>query len=237
MIDEYIVLDVETTGLHPEKDKVLEIGAARVQGQKICAVYQSLINTGFPVPERITELTGITDAMRKSGRALPEVMKEFVVFCGELPIVGHNVPFDYRFLKQSAAACGLSFEKEMLDTLKIARKVLPELPSRGLEALCAYYQIHPKRAHRALDDALATHELLWKMWHMFGAKAPDAFALFELSYVVKKQSPITKSQKGYLNDLLKYHKIELEMQLEDLTKSEASRIIDKIILQHGKIQR
>lgn len=237
MIDEYIVLDVETTGLHPEKDKILEIGAAKVQGQKVCVTYQALIDTGFPVPERITELTGITNMMRKSGRALKEVMEEFVVFCGELPIVGHNVPFDYRFLKQSAAACGLPFEKEMLDTLKIARKVLPELPSRGLEALCAYYGIHPQRAHRALDDALATHELLWKMWNMFSIKAPEEFGLSKLNYTIKKQSPITKSQKGYLNDLLKYHKIELEIQLEELTKSEASRIIDKIILQHGKIQR
>lgn len=237
MIDEYIVLDVETTGLQPQKDKILEIGAAKVQRGKVCTTYQTLINTGSPVPERIQELTGITDAMRKSGRKIKEVMEEFVLFCGDLPILGHNVSFDYSFLKQTAAECGLPFEKEALDTLKIARKVLPELPSRTLEALCVHYELHPNRAHRALDDALSTHELLWEMWHMFKETAPEAFTLTRLTYTAKKQSPITKSQKGYLNDLVKYHKIELETQVEELTKSEASRLIDKIILQYGKIQR
>lgn len=237
MIDDYIVLDVETTGLSPQKDKILEIGAAKVYKGSVHATYQTLINTGYPVPKKIQELTGITDTMRRSGRNIREVMEEFVGFCDDLPILGHNVLFDYSFLKQTAAECGLSFEKEALDTLKIARKVLPELPSRGLEALCDYYEIHPQRAHRALDDALSTHELLWKMWQMFKETAPETFIPTKLSYTVKKQSPITKSQKGYLNDLLKYHKIELDTQIEELTKSEASRLIDKIILQYGKILR
>lgn len=237
MIEDYIVLDVETTGLKPDRDRILEIGAARVQDGKVCETYQALINTGFAVPERIQELTGITDTMRKSGRKANVVMEEFVDFCKDLPILGHNVSFDYSFLKQSAAEYGLPFEKEAMDTLKIARKVLPELPSRTLEALCAHYEIHPKRAHRALDDALATHELLWKMYHMFKEASPEVFTPVKLSYAVKKQSPITNSQKGYLNDLLKYHKIELEIQIEELTKSEASRLIDKIILQYGRIVR
>lgn len=235
MIYEYIALDVETTGMNPANDKVLEIGAARVQGRKVCETYSTLINTGVPVPVRIQELTGITDAMQKTGKQTGTAIREFVEFCGGLPIVGHNVQFDFGFLKQTAANAGLTFEKEALDTLKIARKTLPGLPSRTLQALCTYYHIDSGNAHRALDDALAAHELLQNLWEEFGTFMPQIFVPCRLMYTVKKSSPITKSQKGYLNDLLKYHKIEENIHIEDMTKSEASRMIDQIILQYGRI--
>lgn len=95
--------------------------------------------------------------------------------------------------------------------------------------------IDPGHSHRALDDALATHELLQRLWKEFGEKEPDVFAARPLQYSAKKQSPITDSQKGYLNDLLKYHRIDTNIRMETMTKSEASRMIDKIILQYGKI--
>lgn len=235
MIYEYIALDVETTGMNPVNDKVLEIGAARVRGGKVCETYSTLINTGVPIPLRIQQLTGITDAMQKTGKQTGTAIREFVTFCGNLPIVGHNIPFDFGFLKQTAANAHLSFEKEALDTLKIARKTLPLLPSRTLQALCVYYHIDPGNAHRALDDALAAHELLQKLWEEFGMSEPQIFIPHKLVYTIKKSSPITKSQKGYLNDLLKYHKIETNIHIEDMTKSEASRMIDQIILQYGRI--
>ena len=105
---------------------------------------------------------------------------------------------------------GLTFEREALDTLKIARKLLPDLPSRRLPDLCAYYQVDPGNSHRALDDALSTHFLLWHMWEAFKETAPEEFTLYPLVYSAKKQSPIAKSQKAYLNDLLKYHRIETD---------------------------
>ena len=119
----------------------------------------------------------------------------------------------------------------------IARKVLADLPSRRLPDLCVHYGIDPGHSHRALDDALATHELLQRLWKEFGEKEPDAFAARPLQYSAKKQSPITDSQKGYLNDLIKYHKISLSVQIDTLTKNEASRIIDKIISGYGRIVR
>lgn len=237
MINDYIALDVETTGLNPARDKLLEIGAVKVQGGEICEVFEMLVNAGIPVPERIEELTGITDEMRQSGKRTKEAIKEFLEFCGTLPVMGHNVSFDYGFLKQAAVNAGYTFEAEALDTLKIARMVLPELPSRALPALCAHYSINPGNSHRALDDARSAHLLLKKLWETFGGEYPEIFTLRPLIYKVKKQSPITNSQKGYLKDLLKYHKIEWNTQIEELTKSEASRIIDGIILQYGKIMR
>ena len=214
MIRDYIAVDVETTGLNPARDRLLEIGAARILNGKVEETYQTFIDAGVEVPERITELTGITDEMRLSG---------------------HNVSFDFGFLKQAAVNQGLTFEREALDTLKIARKLLPDLPSRRLPDLCAYYQVDPGNSHRALDDALSTHFLLWHMWEAFKETAPEEFTLYPLVYSAKKQSPIAKSQKAYLNDLLKYHRIEMNIRIEDMTRSEASRMIDKIILQYGRI--
>jgi DNA polymerase-3 subunit alpha (Gram-positive type) len=237
MIYDYIALDVETTGLNPAKDRLLEIGAARIVNGKVCETYSTLINTGIPIPAKIQTLTGITDEMQKDGKRVDKVIPEFVEFCGDLPVLGHNVSFDFSFLKQNAVNLKLSFEKEALDTLKIARKVLPELPSRKLPDLCAYYHVDPGHSHRALDDALAAHELLWKMWEEFREKAPEAFEKKPLAYAAKKQSPITNSQKGYLNDLLKYHRIEPSIPVEEMTRSEASRMIDRILLQYGRIQR
>lgn len=132
MIRDYIAVDVETTGLNPARDRLLEIGAARILNGKVEETYQTFIDAGVEVPERITELTGITDEMRLSGKRPEQAIPEFLEFCGELPILGHNVSFDFGFLKQAAVNQGLTFEREALDTLKIARKLLPDLPSRRL---------------------------------------------------------------------------------------------------------
>ncbi len=237
MIFDYIALDVETTGLNPAKDRVLEIGAARIVKGEVCETYSALVDPGIPVPLRIQQLTGITEDMRKSGRKSGQIFPEFLDFCGELPILGHNVSFDFGFLKQEAAGLGLTFEKEAVDTLKLARKLLPEAPSRRLEALCSHYQIDPGHAHRALCDALSSHQLYLKLWEEFGETVPEAFRTEPMIYSVKKQSPITNSQKAYLIDLMKYHRIEPNIRIEDMTKSEASRMIDGIILEHGRIIR
>lgn len=237
MVNDYIALDVETTGLDPVRNRLLEIGAVKVQGRTVCGTYETLVDAGVPVPARIRELTGITDEMRRTGKRTEEAIRGFLEFRGELPVVGHNVSFDYGFLKQAAAEAGCVFETGALDTLKIARRVLPELPSRTLTAMCAYYGIDQGNAHRALDDARSAHLLLLQLWEAFGQADPGVFALCPLAYTAKKQSPITNSQKGYLKDLLKYHKIELDIQIDGLTKSEASRIIDGIILQYGRIIR
>lgn len=237
MIYDYIAVDVETTGLDPVKDRVLEIGAAKVRDGKVQETYSTIINTGTPIPLRIQQLTGITEEMQRMGRKAELVFPEFLEFCKDLPILGHNVQFDFGFLKQTAVDQGLGFEKEALDTLKIARKLLPDIPSRTLSAMCAHYRVDPGNSHRALDDALAAHQILWKLWKEFGEAFPEAFCLHKLVYTAKKQSPITKSQKGYLNDLLKYHRIETNICIESLTKSEASRMIDHIILQYGRILR
>ena len=170
-IQDFVVLDLETTGLSVKEDQILEIGAVKVQGGEVTASYETFVNPGRKVPERITELTGIRDEMLMDAPGISRVIGKCLELCGDLPLLGHkilpllghNILFDYSFIKQAAINARLDFEKEAWDTLKIARKALPDLESRSLEALCGYYQIPREHAHRAMDDVLETLALFRKL--------------------------------------------------------------------------
>ena len=166
-----------------------------------------------------------------------EALGAFLEFCGELPLLGHNILFDYSFVKHQAVNCGLEFEKEAVDTLKIARAVLPELPSRSLQNLRQYFEIPQEDAHRALEDARTTYHLYERLFREYGQSKSELFCPKQLIYKVKKQGPMTPAQKRYLQDLVKYHRINLNVNPESLTKNEASRLIDEILSTYGKIMR
>lgn len=235
MITEYIALDLETTGLDPKKNKIIEIAAVHVKDGAVTERYQTLLNPGWRLPEQITELTGITDEELLDAPVIGEKLDEFLEFIQDRVIVGHSVLFDYSFLKRAAVNQGLVFEASAIDTLKIARKYLADLPSRNLHELCVHYGIE-HHAHRALADAEATHELLVRLWEQFyQEETADDFLACELHYQVKREGPITKLQKERLLRMLKQHKINPEYDVARLTKNEASRIIDKIILKYGKL--
>lgn len=237
MSDCVIALDLETTGLNPCTDRILEIGAAKIEGGCVTDTYSVFVNVGIRIPDFIVNLTGITDEMASSGLSLKEAMEGFLSFCGDDDILGHNILFDYGFLRQNAANLGLPFEKNGVDTLGIAKKFLGELPSRSLEALCVHYHISQEKKHRAFEDAISAYRLYECMKREFENVSPAAFLAKPLYYKVKKQSFATISQKRYLIDLAKYHRIDLNVSLEELTKSEASRMIDSIISQYGRIKR
>lgn len=232
-----IALDLETTGLNPKKDHILEIGAAKICDGTIVDTYSVFVNPGMKIPEFIVNLTGITDEMAKDGLSAREAVKGLIDFVGDGELLGHNILFDYGFVKQNAVNFDLEFEKDGIDTLGIARKFLAELPSRSLESLCAHYGIHQEKRHRAYEDAISAYRLYERMKKEFETVSPGAFWAKPLIYQVKKESVITNSQKRYLIDLTKYHRINLDVSLDTMTKSEASRMIDTILSQYGKIKR
>lgn len=237
MMQTFVAVDLETTGLRPKYDRILEIGALKVVNGELVETFQTFVDPRMQIPERITELTGITQEMVDGQPQQDQAVTSFLDLCGELPLIGHNILFDYSFLKHQAVNLGREFEKEAADTLAIARHAFPGLPSRSLEAMCAYYRIDRTNAHRAYDDAKATMELYGRLWEEFGGRNPEWFQAKPLVYRVKRQSPITPAQKRYLNDLIKYHRIEVDVGIDSLTKSEASRMIDQMILVHGRIER
>lgn len=237
MLDSYVVVDLEMTGLRAKADRILEIGAVKVENHQITEIYQKVINPGMKIPENIQELTGISDEMVRSGVTEQEAVEGFFEFCGDLPLAGHNILFDYSFLKQYAVNHKKTFEKDGIDTLKLSRKFLPELEKKTLDYLCEYLKIERIQKHRALEDAKATFVLLEYLWEQWGEQKPEEFRFVQLIYRAKKQGPATPRQKKYLKELTEYHKIELNIDIETLTKSEASRKTDYILAQFGRLPK
>lgn len=237
MINTYIVIDLETTGLSAKLDKVIEIGAVKFVEGKEQEVFSSYINPGVKLPERIVELTGITDADVQDAPYIEEVLDELEAFLGGEILLGHNLLFDYSFLKRAFSFQRRSFEKSGIDTLRIARTCLPQAEHKGLGDLCRLYDI-PIRAHRAVGDARATGLLYQKLLQEFGERE-DMQKCFEakpLNCQVRKDTPATAPQKGLLYKLHAQYGILPEYDVEKLTRSEASRHIDSILSAHRAVK-
>lgn len=235
MINTYISIDLETTGLNPKTEKIIEIGAVKVVDGICVDTFSAFVNPGRKLEERIVELTGIHDEDLAEAPSIEEVLPKLLEFVGDFCLLGHSVLFDYSFVKKAAVNQKLTFEKEAVDTLKIARKYLADLESRSLDKLCEHYKI-PHNAHRALEDAKATHVLYQKLVEEFGVKETSEDNLFlphKLIYKAKKDSPATNAQKERLYRMIQQHKIELGLDIEKLTKSEASRLVDKLRVQYA----
>lgn len=235
MVKDYVCVDIETSGVRVKWDKIIEIGAVKVRDGQVVDTFSRLINPGVRISTYITELTGITDEMVKDKPFIEEVLPEFVEFSQDDLLLGHNIIFDYSFLKQNAINQKLKFEKMGIDTLKIARKTLKGLESRGLEYLCNYYGILDENHHRAFNDAQVTHQLYKILMEKFGDEYPGLFEPYQLVYKAKKMQPITERQKKYLKDLMLYHKIDMDFNIDELSKNEASKKIDKILSEKGRI--
>lgn len=236
MIEEYVVLDLEMTGLSAKTDQIIEIGAVKIKNHQIIDTMDCLVNPRCPIPARVVELTGITDEMVALGRDKDEAIEELLDFIEGQVLVGQNINFDYSFLKQWAVNHKWSLEAKACDTLKIARVLLPAEQPKKLESLCEYFGIERTRGHRALDDAKETWQVFEKLKEL-GEALENPETYFEpksLTYRAKKQSPATPRQIQRLKEYREKHQITDQINWETLTKSEASRIMDKYILIHGR---
>lgn len=230
MINSYISIDLETTGLNPKQDKIIEIGAIKiVDGVKV-DTFSTFVNPGRRLEERIVELTGITQKQVDNAPPIEAVLPGLMDFLEDFTLLGHHILFDYSFLKKAAVNQKLSFEKQGIDTLRIARVYLPQLEHRTLEYLCHYYRI-PHSAHRALGDAEAASQLYQILTREYYGQEPGPFEAKQLQYNVKKETPATKSQKERLYRLIEQHHLTVDFDVERLTRSEASRYTDKLLVQ------
>ena len=238
MINEYIVLDLEMTGLSAKTDQIIEIGAIKICDGKRIDSYACMVNAHCSVPERVVELTGITDEMVREGVEKDEAISGLLDFLEGYVLVGQNLNFDYGFLKQWAVNQKRPLEAKACDTLKIARELLPVDQSKKLSSLCEYFGIERQREHRALDDAVETWQVFECLVKMASERENvDAERLFEphpLTYHAKKQTPATSRQVQRLKEYREKHKINDSIEWENLTRSEASRIMDKYVLTHGR---
>ncbi len=149
-MESFIALDVETTGLDPSRDSIIELAAVKFKGNRIEGEWESLINPNRHVPEFITTLTGIDDAMLRGAPRIREVARDFEAFVGDCPIISHNVRFDLGFLQRY-----IPFAlNDAIDTYELAAVLLPNASRYNLAALCTQlgYPL-PREHHRALVDA------------------------------------------------------------------------------------
>lgn len=231
VVDTYVSLDLETTGLSPKQDRIIEIGAVKVVEGKAVSTYQTYISPGRKLSDKVVKLTGITDDILENAPEIKDVIHELLEFIGDHILVGHQLHFDYAFVKRAAVNNKLGFEKEGIDTLKLSRKLLPHMESKRLEYLCQHFEI-PHSPHRALADAQATSDLFLKLSKLYYNEKD--FKPFTLLYQVKKETPITKPQKERLYKLIDKHKLVVEYEIEKLTRNEASRITDRILAKYGR---
>ncbi len=235
MMTSYIALDLETTGLESKTEKITEAAALKVIDGTVRERFVTLINPGRPISEKITQLTGITDEMVRTAPLMENVIGELLAFCGGLPLLGHNILFDYRFLKQAAVNSRLECEFEAVDTLTLCRHLMPPDEKKNLSASCTWFQIPQSAAHRAEADAESAHLLYEKLKALYGKEREELFVPCPLIHKAKREQPATKRQKEYLQDLIKCHRIDITLQTDTLSRSEASRLIDQIILQRGRL--
>lgn len=233
MMQSYVSIDLETTGLDPKTDKITEIGAVKVKNGVIKDTFETLVNPGRKLEPRVAELTGLREEDLSKAPYIAEVLPGLLDFLEDLPLLGHSVLFDFSFLKKACVNEKLELDKQAVDTLKIARKYLADLEHRNLDFLCVHYGI-PHQAHRALEDARATDLLYRRLTEQFYQSDDDLFCPKTLIYRAKRDTPATKAQKERLYRLISQHKIIQDVDIERLTRSEASRMTDKILTKYGR---
>ena len=178
-----VVFDIETTGLNAEFERITEIGAIKIVDGQISETFNTFVNPQKPIPQRITELTGITDDMIKDAPKEDEALTKFLDFCNvstEPIFVAHNAKFDMSFISATANRCGIKIPTRYIDTVKIARILYPELKNHKLDTVADYLDVGDFNHHRACDDADVLARIVLKMQSDINARAQITISNAEL---------------------------------------------------------
>ena len=159
LFDDYVVFDIETSGLNPHKDKIIEIGAIKYINNKKVDEFSYLINPKINISSIVTRVTGLTDEDLKNQKTIDEILPMFLKFIGDYPVVGHNVRFDYDFIEANINKLHLNHLKnKIIDTLFLSRITIYDSKNHKLETLKEYLKLD-YNSHRAIDDCLTCNAL------------------------------------------------------------------------------
>ncbi|MBE6149830.1 MAG: hypothetical protein E7170_03825 [Firmicutes bacterium] len=157
MFDDYVIFDIETTGLDCFNDKIIEIGAVKVKNNEIIEEFNYLINPNIKLPEVIINITGITDEDLNNKKTIDVILPKFIEFIEDYPLLAHNNSFDLSFINENIKKLNLGkLNNTMVDTLELSRKYLTHMYNHKLETLKKYYNIK-EVSHRAIGDCKTTY--------------------------------------------------------------------------------
>lgn len=170
-----VVFDLETTGFSALQDKIIEIGAVKLIGGAIVDRFSSFVNPKIPIPYEIEKLTSINDEAVISAPSIEEILPEFIAFCENCAVAAHNADFDNGFISANAARLNLPWQKTVLDTVTMARILLPDLSNHKLDTVAKALDISLENHHRAVDDAEATALIYQKLMERFSENGVTSF--------------------------------------------------------------
>lgn len=238
----YVVFDLETTGFSPVKDKIIEIGAMKVEKGKITEKFSSFVNPKVPIPFQITQLTSITDEMVLEAPDIETVLPDFLAFIGDAALVAHNASFDVGFIEQNCRYQDIIPDFTYVDTVAMARILLPTLSKYKLNVVANALHISLENHHRAVDDAGATAEIFVKFIEMlreqgitdlmklnqFGSNNADAVRKLPTYHVII----LAKNEVGRVNlyTLVSKSHLEYYARRPRIPKSELSRYREGLIV-------
>ena len=224
-INDYVAIDLETTGIRLSKDRIIEVGLVKVKEGHVIDTFSSVVNPIIPISPEVLSLTGISKSEIAYAKYMEDIIEYIIDFCEGFDLLRHNTIFDYSFIKKEADKIKRPFEKRGIDTYKIAKEIFIRGEKKNLTDVCGYFNIERKNAHRAFSDAYYTHRVFQEMLKEY----PDiAVKSEEMKVKIKKYIPVRKRTKEDLRKLLKCHKIEGKVCIDLLSESEAKRYIDKI---------
>lgn len=195
----FICFDIETTGLSAARDKITEIGAVKVENGVITDTFSTFANPEMPIPQKITQLTGITDDMVKDAPSQSEAVSAFLEFAGDNVLVAHNAPFDTSFIAKACEDMGREYNYTSIDTVAISRAILTDIKNCKLDTVAKFLRLGDFNHHRATDDA----EMLARIFINLCQRLTD-------DYCITKTNDInTKIAGGDFKKLPTYHQIIL----------------------------
>lgn len=197
---EFVVFDLETTGIGAESNDIIEIGAVKIINQVITERFSTFVNPNRPIPYNIQELTSINDAMVADAPSIEEVLPNFLKFCEGAVLVAHNASFDTGFINQKAKHMGIQTDFTIVDTVSMARAILPELKKYKLDVVAKSLGVLLESHHRAVDDANATAEIFLKFIKRLEDKG---------IHTLKELNEFGKSNEETIRKLPSYHAVIL----------------------------
>lgn len=234
--DNFVVVDIETTGFNPNIDSIIQLGAIKIYKNNIIDTFNSLVNPEKEVKEKVLKITGITQEQLNQSKKIDEILPDFLEFIGDNIIVGHNISFDINFLYDKCLEIlNFPLKNNFIDTLRIARKLIKQLEHHKIDNLMEYYNLGERKLHNANNDCLITFDIYKNMYNDIDniEEFKKSFkrqrkTIYQSSYFTRTKDIIPDKSKTNKNHILYNKNCVITGDLSKLNRKEAMQLIANI---------